>query len=50
MVVAFEILRAHLLVGFTLPDVAHDTAAVTSVVSIKNENGQARELRWSRWL
>jgi hypothetical protein len=47
-VVTFQILRAHLVVGFALPDVAHDTAAVASIVSVQDEDGQARKARWRR--
>jgi hypothetical protein len=43
-----QILGAHLLTGFTLPDVAHDTAAVAATVGVQDENGNSREPRWRR--
>jgi hypothetical protein len=44
-VVTLQILRAHLLVGLALPDVAHDTAAVAATVGVQYEDGQSREPR-----
>jgi hypothetical protein len=41
--VPFQILGAHLVTGFALPYVAHDTAAVASSVGVQDENGQSRE-------
>jgi hypothetical protein len=41
--VMFQILRTHLVVGFALPNVAHDTAAVASTVGVQDEDGQGRE-------
>jgi hypothetical protein len=46
--VAFQILRAHLVVGFSLPDVAHHTTAVTAAVSVQDEDRQSREPSWRR--
>jgi hypothetical protein len=43
--VTLQILRAHLVAGFALPDVAHDTAAVAATVGVQDENGQSREPR-----
>ena len=40
-----QILGAHLLTGFALPNVAHDTAAVTAIVGVQDENGKTREPR-----
>ena len=36
IVMTFQILRAYLLAGFALPDVAHDAAAVASAVSVQD--------------
>jgi hypothetical protein len=38
VMVTFQIPRSHLFVGFALPDVAHDTAAVASTVSVEDED------------
>jgi hypothetical protein len=46
--VAFQILRAHLVVGFSLPDVAHHTTAVAAAVSVQDEDRQSREPSWRR--
>ena len=42
----FQILRAYLLVGFALPDVAHDAAAVAATVGVEDEDREAREPSW----
>ena len=47
-VVTFQVLRADLVVGFALPDVAHDTATVASTMSVEDEDWQTRELFWRR--
>jgi hypothetical protein len=44
----FHILHTDLIIGFALPDVAHDTAAVTATVGVQNEDGQSREPSWER--
>lgn len=36
--VTLQILRAHLIVGFALPDVAHDTAAVAAAVNVEDQD------------
>jgi hypothetical protein len=36
-----QILRSKLIVVFTLPDIAHDTAAVAPAVHVQNENRQS---------
>jgi len=41
----FEILCANLISGISLPDVAHDAAAVTPTVSVQNEDRKGSELR-----
>jgi hypothetical protein len=41
--VMFQILRTHLVSGFALPDVAHDTAAVASTVGVQDEDRQSRK-------
>ena len=46
--VMFQILDPHLVVGVTLPDVAHDTAAVAATVGVQDEDWQSREPRWRR--
>ena len=40
---AFEILRPYLLAGFSLPDVAHDAAAVAATVGVEDEDRQTIE-------
>ena len=39
----FQILRADMLVGFALPDVAHDAAAVTPTVGVEDEDRKAHD-------
>jgi hypothetical protein len=39
----FQILRAYLLVGFALPDVAHDAAAVAATVGVEDKDRKAHE-------
>ena len=47
--VPLQILNAYLVVGFTLPDVAHDAAAVATAVSVQDEDRESREPRGRRW-
>jgi hypothetical protein len=37
--VALQILRAHLVVGFALPYVAHNTAAIAAAVNVEDQDG-----------
>jgi hypothetical protein len=41
--VMFQVLRTHLISGFALPDVTHDTAAVASTVGVQDKDGQGHE-------
>ena len=45
----FQVLHSNLVVGFTLPDIAHDAAAVAAAVGVQDEDRQSREPRWRRW-